>query len=195
MGAKMEEYADIESGFEIYEDSEIYEITPTPTPIIEENIDSVSDSEISEEVFNNDEFSNDEYNENYSDEFIEEGIEEDQEITDSEIPDNEDLNDEIVQNVQNDNSKESGSSQEETVNIDYSVQLAEINENLEDLQTDKTLNDIYDQLEEIQSQIEVQNDSIISLSNNISFAFRLQTGILVAVWASLIIYIAFSKIR
>ena len=197
----MEEYADIESGMEYYEDSENYEITPTPTPIYEENIDSSYESETGEEYSSSGEINNKENNEGdpaepeEPAEEIEEGVEEGEESEELEIPDNEVLNDEIVQDLQNDNSNASGSSFDQSAIIDYSVQLAQINEYLEDLQTDKTLNDIYNQLEDIETLIEVQNDNIVKLSNNISFAFRLETGVLVAVWASIIAYIAFSKIR
>ena len=101
-----------------------------------------------------------------------------------------------MQDAQQDDLSETRSGTQETQNIDYSQQLAQIQSDIEDLIDAQDINsDIYDKLSDLNTEVGDLNDNILTLSSNISFAFRLQTGILVALWASLIAYIAFSKIR
>ena len=116
---------------------------------------------------------------------IEEGIEEGEEVPDEYEPS------EIVQN-----DEVSGTEQvrSETTTIDYSLQLAQIYEELQTIEGNIDYEDINENLISIDSNIEILHKDLIAMDRNNKFHSRLEIGLLVAIWGSLIIYIAFSKI-
>lgn len=191
----MEDY--IEEGFE-YESSDIVSPTPTPEPDILQSEENIDDSEIIEE----DSFS---YPSDVSGELsqsgdIEEGIEAGEEDPveepveePAETPDEIEPQ-EIVQNDENVDSLRSGSETAASQNPDYSQQFAQIIADLEDLQGDTNLEYINENITAINDNLETLNSNLVNLSNNQNFQSRIEVGLLVAIWASLIIYIAFSKI-
>lgn len=187
----MEDY--IEEGFE-YESSDIVSPTPTPTPDILQSEENLDDSEIIEE----DSFS---YPSDVSGELSESGdIEEGIEVGEEELAEepaetpDEIEPQEFVQNDENVGSIRSGSEPASSQNPDYSQQFAQIIADLEDLQGDTNLEYINENITAINDNLETLNSNLVNLSNNQNFQSRIEVGLLVAIWASLIIYIAFSKI-
>lgn len=136
-----------------------------------ESIDSPSASE-SEEVI--------EENED-----IEEGIEEGEEVPDEDEP---------LEIVQNDELSGEEQVRSETPTIDYSLQLAQIYEELQTIEENINFDDINENLISIDSNMELVHRDLVAMDRNNKFHSRLEIGLLVAIWGSLIIYIAFSKI-
>lgn len=101
---------------------------------------------------------------------------------------------ELVQNAEEMTAQQSGSDQTEA---DYSVQLAQIYDKLESLETISgyyDIDDIYDQMEVMNSTLADINRNIYLSSQNAALSSKLQVGILISLWGSIIAYIAFSKI-
>lgn len=116
---------------------------------------------------------------------LEEGIEvPDEEITEPQLVENAEEGQEII----SDQERAEGTSQ------DYSVQLEQIINDLESLQGDVTLDDINENLISIDANLDSLNRNVVALDRNIKFHSRLEVGLLVAIWGSLLIYIAFSKL-
>lgn len=116
---------------------------------------------------------------------IEEGIEEGEEVPDEIEP---------SEIVQNDEVSGSGQVRSETPNIDYSVQLAQIYDELQTIEGTINYDDINENLISIDSNMELVHRDMVAMDRNNKFHSRLEIGLLVAIWGSLIIYIAFSKI-
>lgn len=116
---------------------------------------------------------------------IEEGIEEGEEIPDEVEP---------LEIVQNDEVSGAEQVRSETPAIDYSVQLAQIYEELQTIEGNINFDDINENLISIDSNMELVHRDLVALDRNNKFHSRLEIGLLVAIWGSLIIYIAFSKI-
>lgn len=116
---------------------------------------------------------------------IEEGIEEGEEVPDESEP---------LENVQNDGISGVEQLRSETPTIDYSVQLAQIYEELQTIEGNINFDDINENLISIDSNMELVHRDLVAMDRNNKFHSRLEIGLLVAIWGSLIIYIAFSKI-
>lgn len=146
--------------------------------------DSLSSSETSEDVIEEsapEEFSAVDSGEGE----VEEGIE---------VPDEEVIEPEFVENAQEEIPQETGSETEQAEENDYSQQLAQILESLDSLQGDVSLNDLNENLISIDSNVDALNRNLIAMDRNIKFHSRLEVGLLVAIWGSLLMYIAFSKL-
>lgn len=116
---------------------------------------------------------------------IEEGIE---------VPDEEVIEPEFVQNAQEEVIQDSGSELSQTSENDYNEQFAQILESLNSLQGDVSLDDVNENLISIDANMEQLHKDMVAYDRNFKFHSRLEIGLLVAVWGSLIIYFAFSKL-
>lgn len=116
---------------------------------------------------------------------IEEGVE---------VPDEELIEPVFVEDAQEEVVQETGSETDQVVENDYNEQFAQIIESLNSLQGDVSLNDVNDNLISIDSNIDQLHKDMLALDRNFKFHSRLEIGLLVAIWGSLIIYFAFSKL-
>lgn len=116
---------------------------------------------------------------------VEEGIE---------VPDEEVIEPEFVENAQEEVMQDSRSETEQTAETDYSEQFAQILERLNSLQGDVSLDDVNENLISIDANMEQLHKDMVAYDRNFKFHSRLEIGLLVAVWGSLIIYFAFSKL-
>lgn len=116
---------------------------------------------------------------------IEEGIEDGEEVPDEVEP---------LEVVQNDEVSGAEQDRSETPITDYSMQLAQIYEELQTIEGNIDFDDINENLISIDSNIEILHKDMVAMNRNNMFHSRLEIGLLVAIWGSLIIYIAFSKI-
>ena len=162
-----------ESGMESEETIENIENDPIQedSAVPGESIDSPSASESEEVIEENGD--------------IEEGIEEGEEVPDEVEP---------IEIVQNEEVSDVGQVRSETPTVDYSVQLAQIYEELQTIEGNINFDDINENLISIDSNMELVHRDLVAIDRNNKFHSRLEIGLLVAIWGSLIIYIAFSKI-
>ena len=116
---------------------------------------------------------------------VEEGIE---------VPDENITEPEFVENAQEEVMQDSRSETEQTAETDYSEQFAQILESLNSLQGDVSLDDVNENLISIDANMEQLHKDMVAYDRNFKFHSRLEIGLLVAVWGSLIIYFAFSKL-
>ena len=116
---------------------------------------------------------------------VEEGIE---------VPDEEVIEPEFLENAQEEVVQESRSDTEQVQEYDYSQQLEQILDSLNSMQGDLSLSDINENLINIDANVDALNRNIIAMDRNIKFHSRLEVGLLVAIWGSLLMYIAFSKL-
>lgn len=116
---------------------------------------------------------------------IEEGIE---------VPDEELTESDFVENAQEEVMQDSRSETEKTEETDYSEQFAQILESLNSLQGDVSLDDVNENLISIDANMEQLHKDMVAYDRNFKFHSRLEIGLLVAIWGSLIIYFAFSKL-
>lgn len=140
--------------------------------IIEEGIEE-SDLQISDESSESGELA-----ENDNSELVEE-------------PDSADQSSDIVESADNVDAVETGS---EASSSDYSVQIAQIIDKLTDAYGDTSLEDIRLELVDLNDNQQKMNENLITIGQNAVVIGRVQVGILLSIWASIIIYIAFSKL-
>lgn len=140
--------------------------------IIEEGIEE-SDLQISDESSESGELA-----ENDNSELVEE-------------PDSAYQSSDIVESADNVDAVETGS---EVSSSDYSVQIAQIIDKLTDTYGDTSLEDIRLELVDLNDNQQKMNENLITIGQNAVVIGRVQVGILLSIWASIIIYIAFSKL-
>lgn len=140
--------------------------------IIEEGIEE-SDLQISDESSESGELA-----ENDNSELVEE-------------PDSAYQSSDIVESADNVDAVETGS---EVSSSDYSVQIAQIIDKLTDAYGDTSLEDIRLELVDLNDNQQKMNENLITIGQNAVVIGRVQVGILLSIWASIIIYIAFSKL-
>ena len=116
---------------------------------------------------------------------VEEGIE---------VPDEEVIEPEFVENAQEEVPQVTGSETEQVEEKDYDEQFAQIIDSLNSLQGDVSLDDVNENLISIDANLEQLHKDMVALDRNFKFHSRLEVGLLVAIWGSLIIYFAFSKL-
>ena len=99
-----------------------------------------------------------------------------------------------MENAQEEVMQDSRSETEQTAETDYSEQFAQIFESLNSLQGDVSLDDVNENLISIDANMEQLHKDMVAYDRNFKFHSRLEIGLLVAIWGSLIIYFAFSKL-